>query len=66
MVRLSGDYLTRVYEGPYREAKHWAVDLEGMARGKGYEPGNTFFFYTTCPNCARVYGENYVVGVVEI
>jgi hypothetical protein len=25
-----------------------------------------YFFYTTCPKCAEVYGKNYVVGVVEI
>ena len=28
-------------------------------------PKNNYFFYTTCPKCAKAYGENYVVGVAE-
>ena len=25
-----------------------------------------YFFYTTCPNCAKHYGKNYVVAIAEI
>ena len=28
--------------------------------------GRVFFWYTTCPKCAKAYGENYVVGLAEI
>ena len=66
MTTLSGDFLTHVFEGPYQEAREWAPELEGMARAKGYEPKQVWFFYTTCPRCAKAYGKNYVVGVVEV
>ena len=66
MTTLSGDFLTHVFEGPYREAKEWLPELEGMVRAKGYDPKTVYFFYTTCPECMKVYGKNYVVGVVEI
>lgn len=66
MTTLSGDFLTKVFEGPYRDARHWASDLEETARDRGFTPRGTFFFYTTCPKCAAAYGKNYVVGVVEI
>ena len=66
MARLSGDYVTRVFEGPYKEVPNWqremTADLE--AQGKGVKM--TYFFYTTCPKCAKQYGKNYVVGVAEI
>lgn len=66
MVTLSGEFLTRVYEGPYREARHWDQDLQDRVRQAGGSPGRVYFFYTTCPNCAKAYGKNYVVGVAEI
>ena len=66
MTTLSGDFITEVFEGPYRDTRLWAPALEGMAREKGYEPKQVWFFYTTCPKCAKVYGKNYVVGLVEV
>mgnify|MGYP006910721081 CR=1 FL=1 len=66
MVTLSGNFMTRVFEGPYRKAKDWAHEMEVAAKADGHSAKRVFMFYTTCPKCARAYGENYVVGVVEI
>lgn len=63
---LSGDFITRVFEGPYREARHWHAEMEELVRARGKEPSEVYFFYTTCPKCARVYGRNYVVGVARV
>ena len=66
MTTLSGDYLTKVFEGPYREVKHWNDEMHDLARANDKEPDRVMFFYTTCPKCAKAYGSNYVVGVVEV
>jgi hypothetical protein len=66
MVTLSGDYLTKVFEGPYGNVPKWAREMEKYAREKGRNVKKTYFFYTTCPKCAKVYGKNYVVGVAEV
>lgn len=66
MASLSGTFLTRVFEGPYRHAGEWMHALEVAARANGKKPGQQYLFYTTCPRCARTYGENYVVGFVEL
>lgn len=66
MVALSGDFLTRVFEGPYMQARHWAADMEDAARKTGHAAKAVWFFYTTCPKCAKAYGKNYVVGVAEL
>ena len=58
MVRLSGDYQTRVFEGPFKNVGKWCKELAGIASGDA----GSFFFYTTCPKCAKQYGKNYVVG----
>lgn len=64
MTTLSGNFVTRVFEGPYREAANWHHEMKDAAAEKG-EPGEVYFFYTTCPRCAKAYGKNYVVGVAE-
>jgi hypothetical protein len=66
MTALNGDYITKVFEGPYSHAKDWYSDMEGIARARGSEPKKIYFFYTTCPKCAKAYGKNYVVGVAEV
>jgi len=66
MMTLTGDYITRVFEGPYREARHWYQEMQDEVRKQGKEPTRIYFFYTTCPACAKAYGKNYVVGVAEM
>lgn len=66
MTTLSGDFITRVFEGPYRRAKDLSHDMEIAAKVMGKTAKRVFFFYTTCPKCAKSYGENYMVGVAEV
>jgi hypothetical protein len=33
---------------------------------KGKSVKNYYFYYTTCPKCARKYGHNYVVVLAEV
>ena len=66
MVRLSGNYLTRVFEGPYRDAPEWEKEMAAYVERRGKRAKKTYFFYTTCPKCAKAYGKNYVVAVTEV
>ena len=66
MVRMSGDFLTKVFEGPYKNAPKWEKEMEAFVKSRGKEVKKTYFFYTTCPKCAKFYGENYMVAVSEL
>ncbi|RYI25261.1 MAG: hypothetical protein EON48_06980 [Acetobacteraceae bacterium] len=66
MVTLSGDYVTKVFEGAYSQTKDWYPQLKALAAGRGKSDGTVRFFYTTCPKCAKAYGKNYVVGLAEV
>jgi hypothetical protein len=66
MVRLTGDFVTKVFEGPYRNIPKWEKELETLVKSRGKQLKKTYFFYTTCPKCSKYYGENYVVGVAEV
>ena len=65
-IRISGDYLTKVFEGPYKNAPLWEKEMNAFVKSQGKQTKKTYFFYTTCPKCAKFYGKNYVVGVSEI
>ena len=58
---LSGTFLTRVYDGPYRNAPKWVEEMKRWVASKGRKADKLYFAYTTCPGCAKAYGHNYVV-----
>ncbi|NBC26126.1 MAG: hypothetical protein GVY08_04645 [Bacteroidetes bacterium] len=64
-VRLTGNFITRVFEGPYKNARHWYEEMKKVVKEAGKKPGRIYFYYTTCPKCASYYGKNYVVGIAE-
>ena len=66
MAKLSGNYLSRVYEGDYKETGKWVKDMQSYAKGKGLALKKLLFSYTTCPACAKAYGKNYVVLFAKI
>lgn len=66
MVRLSGDFLTKVFEGPYTDARHWCAAMHAYVTAQGRHLDTIYFFYTTCPKCAKYYGKNYVVGIAKV
>ena len=65
-VRLTGDYLTHVFEGPGRDAPKWVAEMEKLVTGRAKRMTRLFFYYTTCPKCAKRTGKNYVVGIAQI
>jgi hypothetical protein len=66
MVRISGTFLSQVFEGPYKNARQWIQQMTDYVREKGKTLKKLYFFYTTCPKCAKYYGKNYVVLLVQI
>ena len=66
VVRWSGDYLTKLFEGPYEKVPEWEQALLAEVKHRGRETSRTYFFYTTCPKCAAAYGKNYVVAVAAL
>ncbi|MCJ7693362.1 MAG: hypothetical protein MUO22_08110 [Sedimentisphaerales bacterium] len=66
MKKISGTLLTKVFEGPYKDAGKWAQQMKEYVKSKGRNLKKLYFFYTTCPRCAKYYGKNYTVMVAEV
>lgn len=63
---LSGDYRTRVFEGPFQDAPKWCATFAEDLAADGECAERIYMFYTTCPKCAKAYGKNYVVAIAKL
>ncbi len=66
MAKLSGIFLTKVFEGPYKDMKKWIAEMNRHVESKEKKIKKMYFFYTTCPKCAKAYGKNYTVILAQI
>lgn len=65
-VEMSGKFLSKVYEGDFKETGKWCKDFEAYAKEKGYKIKKWYMSYTTCPACAKAYGKNYVLILAKL
>ncbi|QEE36538.1 hypothetical protein FTO60_12930 [Octadecabacter sp. SW4] len=65
-VTLSGDFVTKAYEGPYSQMGQWFKDMQALAAMQGTKDAEVYFFYPTCPKCAKAYGANHVIGFAKL
>ncbi len=66
MIHISGDYLTKVFEGPYKNVPEYEKAMQAFVKRRGKQLKKTYFFYTTCPKCAKYYAKNYMVALAEV
>jgi hypothetical protein len=66
MAAISGTFLSKVFEGSYRNMRSWIEEMKAFVQGKGKSFRKMFFFYTTCPKCAKKYGRNYVAILAQV
>ncbi len=66
MATISGTFLSKVFEGPYRNMRTWIDQMKRFVQGKGKSLKKMYFFYTTCPKCAKKYGKNYVAILAQV
>lgn len=65
-ARLSGTFVSKVFEGPYSSVPKWMKEMEKYAAALGHSVVEQYFYYTTCPKCAKLYGRNYVVAFARV
>lgn len=65
-VTISGTFVTKVFEGPFRDAGKWAEAMCAHVAAQGRGTKKLFFFYAMCPKCAKHYGHNRVVLFAQV
>ncbi len=65
-VKLSGTFITRVFDGPYNAVPKWIRQMDQYLAKQGKKSKRYFFHYTSCPKCAKLRGHNYVIAFAEV
>lgn len=65
-VELSGEFFTQVFDGQYSEIPNWIKTINSTIESQGRQIEQYYFFYTTCPKCAKLHGHNYVVSFTKL
>jgi len=65
-VKISGKFLTKVFDGPFQNVPKWIKTMDEYVSSKDKKVKKYYFYYTTCPKCAKKYGHNYVVIFAEV
>jgi len=63
---MSGTFLSKVFEGPFSNVKRWIGEMNDYAAQQHKAIQKLYFFYTTCPMCAKKYGKNHVVLLARV
>ena len=58
MATISGTFLAKVFEGPYQNIRKWLEEMKRLVAAQGKSLGELYFYYTTCPRCAKKFGRN--------
>lgn len=66
MERISGKFLSRVYEGSFKDSGKWMNDMKAYVAAEGRKAGKIYYYYTMCPACAKHYGKNYTVLLAKV
>lgn len=65
-VTLSGTFLSKVFEGPYRDVGQWIRAMEDHVASTGRQARRHLLYYATCPRCAKTFGKNQVVVITQV
>ena len=66
MVKLSGTYMSRVFDGPYNHVPKYIKEMDGYLASHKMKAKKYYFYYAYCPKCAKKYGHNFIVAVAEV
>jgi hypothetical protein len=63
---LSGEFETRVFDGPFNAVPKFIREMQPYLAGKAKKAKDCFVHYAYCPKCAKKYNHNYMVLFAEV
>ncbi len=65
-VKISGSFISKVFQGPYNHVPKYIREFDIYLSRKNKLATRYFFYFATCPVCAKNYGYNYIVAFAEV
>ncbi|MFA5023801.1 MAG: hydrolase [Patescibacteria group bacterium] len=64
-AELSGDFYSRVFDGPFRNIPKFFKEIQADVKNHQKQVGKVYFHYAYCPKCSKKYGHNYIVAFAQ-
>ncbi|MDD5012594.1 MAG: hypothetical protein PHQ66_03045 [Candidatus Nanoarchaeia archaeon] len=65
-VKLSGTFISKVFEGGYNAIPKFIKQMNEFLAGKDKKAKKYYIHYAYCPKCAKKAGHNYILLFAEI
>lgn len=65
-VTISGEFITKVYEGDYKDVPKFMKQMANYVSEKGKSIKKYYVHYAYCPKCAQKFGTNYMVFFAQV
>ncbi len=65
-VRISGTFVSKVFDGPYNAIPKFVKKMEGYLKENNRKAKKYYVHYAYCPGCAKKYGHNHMVLFAEV
>jgi len=65
-VSLSGTFMSRVYEGEFKAVPKFIKEMNKYLEENGKKAETYYIHYAYCPNCAKKFGNNYMILFAKI
>lgn len=66
MAKLSGTFMSKVYDGPYHHVPKWIEDMDRYLSSIDMKALKYYFHFAYCPNCVKKYGHNYCIAFAQV
>ena len=63
---ISGEFVSRVYEGPYNSVPRHMKAMNRWLKDQDLEARQYYVHYAYCPGCAKKYGQNYMILFAQV
>jgi hypothetical protein len=65
-VKISGTFVSRVFEGPYHAVPKWLREMDAALSAQGKKSIRYYIHYAYCPKCAKKYGKNHGIVFAQL
>lgn len=66
IIKLSGTFMSRVFDGSYSQAPKYLKEMNGYLASHKMKAKKHYFYYAYCPKCSKKYGHNYIAVIAEV
>ncbi len=66
MAKLSGTFVSKVFDGPYNHVPKWIKEMDQYLEKHQQKAIKYYFHFAYCPKCMKKFGHNYCIAFAQV